>query len=99
APGIPDALPQRERPRIPVARGGEVAPISSGTRQRPDGIGLDANVPDRCGEGARALEIRTRAVEPTLPQEAGADVAQHRGDPGGIVDRPGASEGAAPDCD
>src|SRR5439155_21409821 len=61
--------------------------------------GFDANVPDARGERARALEVRARAVEPTLPQEAGSDVAQHRGDTGRIVDRPCTLEGPAPDGD
>src|SRR5439155_26965420 len=101
AASIPDALPQPERPRVPLARGSEVPPISSGTGERPQGVGFDANVPDTRGEHARALEVRARAVEPTLPQEAGSDVAQHRGDTGGIVDRPSTLEGPAPDgaCD
>ena len=96
-PRIPDPLAQGEGLRVARARRGQIALIRAGAGESPEGVGLDANVPDARGECARPLEIRAGAVEPTLTQKGGADVAQHRGDTGRIGDRPGAPEGAAPD--
>ena len=99
AAGIPDALAQGEGVRVPLVRRGEIAAIRTRSGERAQGVRFDPNVPDRGGEGARALEVRARAVEPTLPQETRPDVAQHGGNTGRIVDRPCTLEGPAPDGD
>src|SRR5688572_4361583 len=84
---VPDAFTEREGSRVTLASLREVAAIRADVRERSDGVRFDAHVADGMGRSARALEVDVCAVEFALSPEARADVAEHRADSGGVVDR------------
>src|SRR5206468_10214755 len=73
---VADAIAQRERARVVLTRRREVAPFLVGAGQRPNGVCLDAQVPDRRGQSARALEVGGGTVEPAVFEQPGPDVAE-----------------------
>ncbi len=99
APRVADAVAQRERVGVVLTRGREVAPFLVGARERPDGVRLDAQVPDRRGEHARPLEISARTVRLAVLEQPCPDVAQQRRHPRRITVRRCACESASPHHD
>ena len=96
---VPDPLPQRERSDVSCLRRGEVPPILTYARERPDGVRLDPNVSYARGQQPRPVEIRHGAVHPAFGEQAGPDVAEQPRDARRVVDRRDARQGAPPDPD
>ena len=94
------AIAQRQRARVVLARGREVAPLLARARERSDGVCLDAQVSDRRRERTRSFEINAGAVDLPVLEQPCADVAQQRRHPRRIAVRRRAPEGALPhhDC-
>jgi hypothetical protein len=94
---VADPLAKGECLRVTLASLSEIAAIRADVRERPDGVGFDANVADRGSRLARTSEVHLGAIEPTFAPQAGADVAKDGADASRIIDRDGPRERTAPE--